>query len=220
MFRGGDQDFLTYYMPGTLVLILLFTAIFTTISIIEDRSQGFLQGVLVAPVHRWTIAGGKILGGAAIAWVQALLFLGLAVLIGMVEPSIKLPAVILLMALAALGLTALGVCFAWPMDSTQGFHAVMSLVLLPMWLLSGAFFPIPLLGDNVHIGQWIMHWIMRCNPLSYTVAGMRNLLSSQTLHGIWLPTQSTCWLVTLCFVVITFFVAWRIVLKPTRALHN
>jgi ABC-2 type transport system permease protein len=216
MFRGGDQDFLTYYLPGTLALILLFTAIFTTISIIEDRNEGFLQGVLAAPVPRWTIAAGKVLGGGAIAWVQALIFLVLTMVVQSVSLSWALPATLLMMAIAALSLTALGVCFAWPMDSTQGFHAVMSLVLMPMWLLSGAFFPIPLADSSNSVGQWIMHWIMRCNPLSYTVAGLRRLLSDQPLEGIWLPELAWCWLVSLGFLILVFGCAWRIVLRPGR----
>ena len=83
-FRGGSQDFMSFYLPGTIALILLFTAIFATISIIEDRKEGFLQNVLVAPVPRWTIAAGKIVGGSAIAWVQAVMFLTLTVAIGSV----------------------------------------------------------------------------------------------------------------------------------------
>lgn len=216
-FRTGNQDFMAYYLPGTLALILLFTAIFTTISIIEDRSEGFLQGVLVAPVPRWTIAAGKILGGGAIAWVQALLFLGFSLIIHMVQPSWALLAAVGLMGLGALTLTALGVCFAWPMESTQGFHAVMSLVLLPMWLLSGAFFPIPFPAVDSTPGQWMMHWIMRCNPLSYTVAGLRRLLGGVAGEGTWLPSLFHCWSGSILFLVVTFIAAWSIVLRNQRA---
>ena len=74
----ADQSFLAYYFPGTLVLILLFTAIFATISIIEDRREGFLQSVLVAPIPRWSMVLGKVLGGSLIAMLQGLLFLLLA----------------------------------------------------------------------------------------------------------------------------------------------
>jgi ABC-2 type transport system permease protein len=215
-FRGGDQDFLTYFFPGTLALILLFTAIFTTISIIEDRKEGFLQGVLVAPAPRWTIAAGKILGGGAIAWAQGMLFLLLVVLVQGLTLSTSLLAAVALMAVASLALTALGVCFAWPMESTQGFHAVMSLVLMPMWLLSGAFFPIPASPDFSSIGQWLLHWIMRLNPMSYMVAGLRQLLSDESLAGIWLPSLALCWIISLCFLGIVFLGAWWIVSQPNR----
>jgi ABC-2 type transport system permease protein len=105
-FRGGDQNFMTYYLPGTLALIVLFTAIFATISIIEDRREGFLQNVLVAPVPRWTIAAGKILGGAAIAWVQSIIFLILAIGVGSVTLDPSLFGVLVLLAISALTLTA------------------------------------------------------------------------------------------------------------------
>lgn len=216
-FQSGGQDFMTYYLPGTLALILLFTAIFTTISIIEDRREGFLQGVLVAPVPRWTIAAGKILGGGAIAWVQAMIFLILSVIIQTVTPSIDLFAVVGLMAIGALTLTALGVSFAWPMESTQGFHAVMSLVLLPMWLLSGAFFPVPLPQEGGTVGQWVMHYIMRCNPLSYTVSGLRQLLGGSAGEGTWMPSLTSCWIGSIAFFAITFSIAWFIVLRNQRA---
>jgi ABC-2 type transport system permease protein len=218
-FRGGDQDFMTYYLPGTLALILLFTAIFTTISIIEDRREGFLQNVLVAPVPRWTIAAGKILGGGAIAWVQALIFLMLAIAVGSVQFNIGLLAVPVLMAISALTLTALGVFFAWPMDSTQGFHAIMNLVLMPLWLLSGAFFPVPQPNASSPVGQWIIHWIMRANPLSYTIAGMRRILGNthQPAVDLWVPSLAECWLVSLGFLAFTFSAAWWAVLRPAKS---
>lgn len=219
-FRGGDQDFMTYFFPGTLALILLFTAIFTTISIIEDRKEGFLQGVLVAPVPRWTIAAGKVLGGGAIAWAQGFLFLAIMILVQRVDLSFSLLAVAAMMAVAALSLTALGVCFAWPMESTQGFHAVMSLVLMPMWLLSGAFFPIPPSVDPSSIGQWTLHWLMRFNPMSYMVAGLRMLLSDGAVTGVWLPNLGLCWIISIGFLLISFFGAWWIVLKPISPPKN
>jgi ABC-2 type transport system permease protein len=217
-FRGGGSDFMSYYLPGTIALILMFTAIFATISIIEDRREGFLQGVLVAPVSRWHIAAGKVLGGGAIAWVQAMIFLLLALLVGSVPWSTSIPGLLLLMALTAVGLTALGVVFAWPMDSTQGFHAVMNLVLMPLWLLSGAFFPIPLLGDSAATGQIVIHWVMRLNPLSYAVAGMRQMVfPSQTLGSeLWQPSLALCWLVTIVFVMVTVCLAVRAVQRPSK----
>lgn len=218
-FRGGNQNFMTYYLPGTIALILLFTAIFATISIIEDRREGFLQNVLVAPVPRWTIAAGKIIGGGAIAWVQACIFLGLAIAIGSVPLSASLGGVLLMMAVSGLTLTALGVFFAWPMESTQGFHAIMNLVLMPLWLLSGAFFPIPSPTSDSPIGQWFMHWIMRANPLSYTIAGMRRMMGddSAVSETVWIPGLTECWIVSLVFLLLTFSAAWWMVLRPAKS---
>ncbi|MEZ6136155.1 MAG: ABC transporter permease [Pirellulaceae bacterium] len=216
-FRGGDQNFMTYYLPGTLTLILLFTAIFATISIIEDRREGFLQNVLVAPVPRWTIAAGKILGGGAIAWVQACIFLALALAVGTLPISSSLLGVLAMLAVAALALTALGVFFAWPMESTQGFHAIMNLVLMPLWLLSGAFFPVPQPTADSPVGQWVMHWLMRCNPVSYTIAGLRTMMGVESaVTEFWAPSLAMSWGVSLAFLLITFAAAWRIILKPAQ----
>lgn len=218
-FRGATgQDFMSYYLPGTIALILLFTAIFATISIIEDRREGFLQSVLVAPVPRWTIAAGKIFGGAAIAWAQALLFLVLALAIGSVVWTWQLLPLLLLMAVAAVAMTALGVFFAWPMESTQGFHAIMNLVLMPLWLLSGAFFPVPLAPADRPVGQLVMHWIMRFNPVTYIIGGMRHLLAPETTTATayWVPSLPVCWGVSLAFMCITFAAAWWIVSRPGK----
>ena len=210
---------MSYYLPGTMTLILLFTAIFATISIIEDRREGFLQSVLVAPVPRWTIAAGKIFGGSAIAWVQALVFLILALLVGSVSWSLQLLPLMVLMAVAAIAMTALGVFFAWPMESTQGFHAIMNLVLMPLWLLSGAFFPVPMLSADSPFGQTVMHWVMRCNPVTYIIGGMRHLLSSDasaTASVYWLPSLGVCWAVSIGFMVVTFAAAWWTVSRPSK----
>jgi len=157
-----------FFFPGVAVMIVLFTAIFSTISIIEDRREGFLQGVLAAPVSRLSIVLGKVLGGATLAMVQAGLFLALAPTQGM---SLAFPGilfVLLHLALLAVSLTALGFLIAWPLDSTQGFHAIMSIFLLPMWLLSGSFFPPQ--------GAGWLRWIIWLNPLTYGLAGLRRLL--------------------------------------------
>jgi ABC-2 type transport system permease protein len=165
---GGpaDVDFLEYFFPGTVALVLLFAAIFSTISVIEDRNQGFLQGVLVAPVSRASLVGGKVLGGATLAWLQGLPFLALAPLAGIRLTVASALAAAGVMALLAVALTAIGFAFAWRVDSVQGFHAVMNLVLIPMWLLSGAFFP---LGG---VPFWL-EAVMRVNPLTYGVASLR-----------------------------------------------
>ncbi len=214
---GVGTDYMTYFLPGTVALIVLFTAIFATISIIEDRREGFLQGVLVAPNPRWSIVVGKSMGGGAIAWAQAVFFIGLACLTGSLQLTWQLVPLSAFLAVACLAITNLGVCFAWPMDSTQGFHAAMNLVLLPMWLLSGAFFPIPSSEAGQPIGQWILHWVMRFNPMSYVVGGIRHIAG---LHhessSYWKASQSSCWFVTLIFWIVTGIVATWIVTKQQK----
>jgi ABC-2 type transport system permease protein len=165
---GGD-NYLRYFFPGSLLMILLFTAIFSTISIIEDRREGFLQGVLVAPVSRTAIVLGKLLGGTVLAFGQGLIFLLLAPTVGirLSVGSVLLTAAVMLV--VAFALTGLGFCIAWRMNSTQGFHAIMNLFLMPMWFLSGALFPVS--GAVGGIG-----WLMRLNPLTYGLAALRRAL--------------------------------------------
>ena len=182
---GEPMGYLAYFFPGTLVLILLFTAIFSTISVIEDRREGFLQAVLVAPVPRGAIVLGKVLGGASIATIQGVLFLLVAPLIG-VWPGVGAAiAAIGVMFVLAMGLTALGLCIAWPMDSTTGFHAIMNLFLMPMWLLSGALFPV------ATAPLWLAV-IMYANPLTYGHAVLAGVL-----HGSAAPGATVPWLVAL-----------------------
>ena len=120
--------------------MLLFTSIFATISVVNDRHEGFLQSILVAPVPRWQIVLAQALGGTTLALGQGLLLLLLSPIIGIRFGAASLALSIGVMALLAFGLTNLGLLIAWRMDSTQGFHAVMNLLLIPIWLLSGAFF--------------------------------------------------------------------------------
>lgn len=191
-----------YFFPGIAVLIVLFTSIFSTISIIEDRREGFLQGVLAAPVPRAAIVFGKLAGGTLLAVLQAVLFLlagpalhflGLSPRMQLDVTFVSAAAALGFLTLISVGLTALGYIIAWPMDSTQGFHAVMSVFLFPMWLLSGAFFPG---GDS----GWLA-WIIRLNPLTYGVAGLRRLLYSagELPAGSGLPGMETCLTVTASF---------------------
>jgi len=143
-FRAGGSasvDYFEYFFPGTVVLILLFTAIFATISIIDDRNAGFLQSVLVAPVSRASIVGGKILGTTILSVGQATLVLAFAPFAGISLGPVEVIGTLLLMIVIAIGLAGLGFAIAWRMDSTQGFHAIMMSFLMPMWFLSGAFFP-------------------------------------------------------------------------------
>jgi len=166
---GEGTNYIEYFYPGTIVLVLLFTAIFATISTVEDRREGFLQGVLVAPIPRWTIVLGQALGGTTLAVVQGALFLMLAPLLGIPLSVGAVVASLVVMLIVSLSLTSLGLIIAWRMDSTQGFHAIMNLVLLPIWFLSGAFFPAS--GAPAPLS-----WLMVINPLTYGMAALRRCL--------------------------------------------
>lgn len=199
-----------YFFPGTIAMILLFTAIFATISIIEDRREGFLQSVLVAPAPRWAMVLGKIVGGAAIALLQAILFLALGwMTLKLASPPFDILSAIVLMTVMAVALTALGFFIAWRMESTQGFHAIMTVFLFPMWLLSGAMFPDEA-GNPLTI-------ISRFNPLTYGVAGLRHYLKFEggDIAVDALPSLPVCWIVTVVFAVVMLVLAWRIAATRT-----
>lgn len=209
---AGELDFMQFFLPGTVALIVLFTAIFATISVIEDRREGFMQSVLVAPVGRLPVLVGKVVGGAAIAWVQAVVFLSLVYLVGPVTISWGVIPLLILLAIVAVSMCSLGMIVAWPMESTQGFHAIMMLGLMPMWLLSGSFFPIPVLDKTAGLGQWLLGSIMRANPLSYSMVQMRRLMYPQVdfaVHGF-APPSSICWTVSIAMAVVTTVIAWQL----------
>ena len=169
---AGQQHYLDYFYPGALIMIVLFTSIFTMMSVIEDRKEGFLLSVLVAPVPRSAIVLGKVLGGTTLSAIQGLVFLAFAPLLGIHISLGSLLLIVLTVFLVSFALTALGFAIAWRMDSTQGFHAIINLFLIPLWLLSGALFP--LAGAS----GWI-RLLIRINPLTYGVEALRDLLYPQ-----------------------------------------
>lgn len=172
--------YLEYFFPGILTMILLFTAIFSSFSIIEDRKEGFLQAVLVSPASRLSIVLGKVSGGATIALLQALLFLCLAPVAHIPLTFGSILALIGVLWFLGLSLSAFGFCLAWRMDSIQGFHALMMLILMPLWFLSGAFFPSTGL-------PWIIKSLMAINPLTYGLSVVRYILywnSPEVLLGL------------------------------------
>jgi ABC-2 type transport system permease protein len=166
---GLGSGRLHFYYPGTLVLTVMFSAIFSTISIIEDRREGFLLSMLVSPAPRASLVLGKILGAATLAWIQGMIFLAFAPVAGMDVALSAWPVLAAVIFLTAFSLTGLGFVIAWKMDSTQGFHAIMNLVLVPMWMVSGALFSI----DEAHV---LIRGIMRVNPLTYSISMLNHLL--------------------------------------------
>lgn len=197
---GGEDglSYQAYFIPGVAAMIVLFTAIYASISVIQDRHEGFLQGVLAAPLPRTSLVLGKLAGGTVLAVGQALLFIALAVLLRSVglTPAVQLDlsfprvlAIVALLCLIGLGQCGLGFFFAWKLDSSQGFHAIMGVLLFPMWLLSGAFFPAE--------GSGWLKWIIAINPMTYGVAGLQRLMLPGPSAA--LPSLATCFAVTALF---------------------
>lgn len=164
--NGQSISYFEFFLPGVLVLMVLFTAIFSTISVIEDRKEGFLQTVLVSPISRLSIVGGKIIGSTILSLIQAMIILLFALIYGYSFSIEQWLSMFLVLIFLGISLSAVGYIIAWVVSSTQGFHAIMNALLVPMWLLSGAFFPLE--GTPI-----VMEWLMKLNPLTYGMNLMR-----------------------------------------------
>ncbi len=205
---GASGGYLEYFYPGILVMVVLFTAIFATIAVVEDRKERFLQAVLVAPVPRAAIVLGQALGATTLALLQGFILLAAAPFAGVPLMAASAAAAGGVMFLIGFSLTSLGLAFAWRMESTQGFHSIMNLVLLPLWILSGAVFPVA----SAH--PWL-GWVMKINPLAYGVAWLRRALyaaqpeSLADLTQADLPEVGISLAVTVVFGSIAFLVAVR-----------
>jgi ABC-2 type transport system permease protein len=211
-FRSGDapgqQHYLDYFYPGALIMIVLFTSIFTMMSVIEDRKEGFLLSVLVAPVPRSAVVLGKVMGGTTLSAIQGLIFLAFAPLVGVHMGLLSFVLVVLTVFLVSFALTALGFAIAWPMDSNQAFHAIINLFLIPLWLLSGALFPLS--GASV----WL-RLLMRINPLTYGVEALRMLLYPASPSTFSLTTaMATLILFSIVMFVLAFAMASRRTTMP------
>jgi ABC-2 type transport system permease protein len=203
---GSSANYLAYFFPGTIAMIVLFTAIFSMMSLIQDRNEGFLLSVMAAPVNRSSIVLGKVLGGATLAAIQGILFLVFLPLIG-IHPSLAgIGYSILLICLVSFQLTAVGFAIAWPMDSPQAFHAIINLILLPMWMLSGALFPIS------DASGWL-RYVMMANPLTYGVVGMQQALLHPTHSFLSLDANIV---ITAILCLVFFALSWAIVNRRTH----
>jgi len=204
----GQQHYLDYFYPGALIMIVLFTSIFTMMSVIEDRKEGFLLSVMVAPVPRSAIVLGKVLGGTTLSAIQGLIFLAFAPFVGVHLGLGDFLLVVLVVFLVSFALTGLGFAIAWPMDSTQAFHAIINLFLIPLWLLSGALFPLS--GAS----GWL-RLVMRINPLTYGVEALRALLYPASPAVSSLPVcLAALGLFTLVMFILSFIMVNRRTTKP------
>jgi ABC-2 type transport system permease protein len=165
-------SYLAFMYPGILGMTVLFAALFSAISVIWDREFGFLREILVAPISRASIVLGKVLGGATVATFQGTVLLVLAPLVGVPLRAPQIVELVVVMFLAASALTSLGLAIASRMASMEGFQVVMNFLVIPMWLLSGAFFPLR------GLPRW-MAVLTRVDPLTYAVDALRGIVYGQ-----------------------------------------
>lgn len=176
--QAGRGNYISFLAPGVICQTIIFTAIFSGIEIIWDRQFGFLKETLVAPVSRLEIMAGRTLGGSTIATLQGLVVLGLSFFIGFrVANWWDFPLAVLLMIMTSLLFTALGTAIASVMADFHGFQIIMNLLVMPLFFLSGALFPL----DNL---PPIMHIITRFNPLSYCIDAIRGVLTGTGVFSL------------------------------------
>lgn len=166
--RGGGGDYIKFLYPGIISMTVLFTSIFSGISIIWDREFGFLKEVLVAPISRTAVTLGKALGGSTVAMMQGAIMLIFAPVVGVPLGFVEAIKLIAIMFLISFCFTSMGIVVAARMRSMEGFQMVMNFFLLPMFFLSGAMFPIR------GLPLW-MKTLVRIDPLSYGVDALRSI---------------------------------------------
>lgn len=193
--KAGGGSYLQFLAPGVVAMGVLFTAMFSGIEVIWDKQFGFLKATLVAPVSRLQIMVGRTLGGATVATVQGVLVLLIASLAGFkVAQPAQLPVALLFMFLIALFFTALGTALASVLDDMQGFQLIMNFLIMPVFFLSGALFPL----DEA---PGALLWLARFDPLSYGVDGLRGALGGASHFGLGLDLGVLSLLTAACLVL-------------------
>jgi len=176
--KAGEGDYIQFLVPGIISMSILFLAVFSGISVIWDRQFGFLKETMVAPVPRWQIMLGRTLGGATVAILQGFIVFAISFLAGFRFGNFSmLPMTFVFMALIALIFTALGTAIASVLEDMHGFQLIMNFLVMPIFFLSGALFPLDNLPKALNI-------IVRFNPLSYGVDGIRATLNGTSQFGL------------------------------------
>jgi ABC-2 type transport system permease protein len=165
----GNVSYVRFLFPGIVAMAVLFTAVFSAISIVWDREFGFLREVLAAPISRVAVVLGKAFGGSTVAMFQGAILLILAPILGVSLDPLLVLKLLCLMFLTALALTSMGILIAARLQSMEAFQMIMNFLIMPMFFLSGAFFPLR------GLPAW-MSVITRFDPVAYGVDPMRRLL--------------------------------------------
>ena len=175
---AGGGNYIQFLAPGIIAMSILFTAIFSGIEFIWDRQFGFLKETLVAPISRFDVMFGRTLGGATVASFQGILVMVIATIVGFRFNVGDIIPGLFFMILIALIFTALGTAIASILEDMQGFQLIMNFVVMPVFFLSGALFPL----DNAPAA---LRWIAVFNPLSYGVDGLRHVFIGMSHFNIW-----------------------------------
>ena len=174
--KAGGGDYIQFLAPGVISMSILFTAMFSGIEIIWDKQFGFLKETLVAPVPRFHIMVGRTLGGASVAMFQGVVVFFISLLVGFRPDYGLLPLALVFMALIGLFFTAIGTALATLIDDMQAFPLIMNFLIMPLFFLSGALFPLTGIPKALAV-------ITRLNPLSYGIDGLRGALAHGALFS-------------------------------------
>ena len=194
VFPGMQGSYINFLAPGIIAMAILFSSMFTGVSVLWDRQSGFLQEVLVAPVSRLSIVIGRTLGGATIALFQGFIIMIIALVLGV--PVVDLQGLLLtvvIMVLLSLTAVGFGLILASKMRDFEGFQSIMSLILMPLLFLSSAFYPI-----NDSLPGWLQV-LSYCNPLFYMIDGMRGSLTG--VNNVLHPLVDLGIILTLCIII-------------------
>ena len=172
--KAGNGNYLQFVAPGVISMTILFTSVFSGIAMLWDRQFGFLKETLVAPVPRIQVMIGRTLGGATVAVIQGTLIMAACLIAGFRPQNFALlPVAFLFMMLIAMVFSALGTAFGSVLQDMQGFQLIMNFMVLPIFFLSGALFPLTGLPKVLAV-------ITRLDPLTYGVDALRGLLIGQS----------------------------------------
>ena len=171
---GGDMDFRQFVFPGILAMSVMFTALFSAVSIVWDREFGFLKEVMVAPVSRLAVVLGKVAGGSTVALIQGSIILLLSPILGIALSVGQIASLIGIMFLLASMITSVGILIAARQKSMEGFQMIMNFLMLPMFFLSGALFPLR------EVPLW-MELLSTIDPVTYGVDPLRSVALRSTV---------------------------------------
>ncbi len=199
--KAGEGNYIQFLVPGIIGMSIIFTSIFSGMEIIWDRQFGFLKETLVAPVSRFNIMIGRTLGGATVATMQGILVLFISLIAGFRPISWGVvPIAFIIMLLSALLFTALGTAIASKLDDMQGFQLIINFLVMPLFFLSGAIFP---------LNGGILETIALFDPLSYSIDALRSILSGMNNFGLGMDISILC-IVTAIFLAIGSYFFSRI----------